>query len=1093
MCGHDNDSPVWRVLDERERADAMRADTPGLVVVTCDLCGAPASVNDALLLVRSTTVAPVVVILPWEQLQAPGAVLGNLFGEVWDQLPGEPVLAPRVLLPLLLTRDLDADALDPRRAGDEVRAEHGAELGDAFAYFLSLAVDQHAEAETDRGLQALWAVPVEKLPGWLDDHPQVTGPASLALLDQFLERAQAAGDIPAAGALRLAREMLGAVAAATPAANAVAAYQTSMAEHFALYGGPELDRLWAMADGPDAEQATLALRKILAHFPDVDPTGLRRTAAAMLGAHLLESPPTPGAVEEGIALLEEVHGSSPELDDVWAAATGNLAVAIGDRRSGDIMDNWRRSVALLREALTVTDTDERTMVINETNLGLALTNRPDGASPAELDEAIECLARGLTRRSPEASLEDWSYSMINLGHAHRRRNGPGDLDQAIAHYRDARDRLRGTPLTRQLTYAECNLASALTDAGPSALVEASAVAAAAADNAAQLDDAFVLGWALRVQGDVYAALNGPQSPAAIAAWQHGIDALDVIAHPGQLLDNAGQLCEAYAAAEAWEHLAALYERMLAAFDALFSAQATGDARRHVLTNNPRLARWAAYALARTGRTAAAIEALERARARELDVSARRATVDIEAVGRRDPGLVDRYRDALTAYRAVAAQPHTVPTFTETSGDPAVAAAATLQNVIDEIRAIPGLERFLSPPTAAESLLAAGVSQALYIASAPAGTFVLRVAAERPDAIPRYDAVHVDVTSRDVAQMLLFDEDTGARGLLTAQMPEATPDAVERALAEIQRRFAPVVAAIANLAADTAPNPSVLVPTGLVGLAPLHSLPIDADGTTLDDVAEVHLAPSLAIYAASRRRASRPIPRVLVGIADTDPDQPLPGSRGELAVIAARPNWESATVAVGAEATLDWLASHAPNASHLHLACHGSNDLDDPDGSHLILGCGDRLTVPALIHGIPLQARVAVASACQSAHFDTGVVPDEHIGLATGLLQAGAACAVVSLWPVSDEATALLMTRFYEFLSADNERQSHEEAPQPALRQAGLWLRSLTDAGRAAYLDDHPILAEALRARGLPAAATRRGSLGPYDTVQDWGAFVAYGF
>jgi hypothetical protein len=107
------------VLDERERADAMQADTPGLVVVMCDLCGAPAIVNDALLLVRSTTVAPLVAVLPWEMLQEPGAVLGDLLGEVGDQVSGQPLTAPRVLLSLLLTRDVDADALDPGRAADD--------------------------------------------------------------------------------------------------------------------------------------------------------------------------------------------------------------------------------------------------------------------------------------------------------------------------------------------------------------------------------------------------------------------------------------------------------------------------------------------------------------------------------------------------------------------------------------------------------------------------------------------------------------------------------------------------------------------------------------------------------------------------------------------------------------------------------------------------------------------------------------------------------------------------------------------------------------------------------------------------------------
>ena len=65
-----------------------------------------------------------------------------------------------------------------------------------------------------------------------------------------------------------------------------------------------------------------------------------------------------------------------------------------------------------------------------------------------------------------------------------------------------------------------------------------------------------------------------------------------------------------------------------------------------------------------------------------------------------------------------------------------------------------------------------------------------------------------------------------------------------------------------------------------------------------------------------------------------------------------------------------------------------------------------------------------------------MVPDEYIGLAGGLLQAGAACAVVSLWPVDDEATALLMTRFYELLDANSVGPPQTQKPQTALHALG---------------------------------------------------------
>jgi tetratricopeptide (TPR) repeat protein len=963
-----------------------------------------------------------------------------------------------------------------------------------YAEFLALAVRQCAEPESERLLDGLTAVPIDQWPGWLDQHPQATAPGMLTLLDRIAERTAAAGLTGPATSTRLMREMLGAVAAGTPPADAVSAYRAAWAKYLLRVQPEDLGALRVAADDPDPERAMLALRALLARLPEADPIGQRRAAAVKLAAHLLNSYGRPEAIEEAIALLEGVRKASPSRDRVWAEATANLGAAFGRRSGGDLVNNWRRSVALIREAQAAADLDARTLAIFETNLGLALTDRPGGATTEDLSEALEWLLRGLNRRSPDTNVEDWAYSKINLGHAYQRRRAPGDLEQAIAHYRDAIDQLRSTALTRQLVHAELNLAIALLTAHPTESVAAVNLAAAAADRAEQLDDSAVLGWAREVLGNGHAAVNGPNSLPAVDAWQRAVDVLDTRAHAAQLLRIGGRLADAYAATRAWEPLAALYQRMLAAFDALYTAQATSESQRQVLAEYPRLARWAAYALARTGRTEAAIETLERARTRELDVNARRDTADLDAVERLRPDLADRYRTALAAYRSALTHQQLVTQSagTATSDLKAVTAATTLDSVITEIAAVPDLKSYLTAPTAAESLLAAGACQAIYITSAPAGTFVLRVLVRRPAGTLQYDAVHLDVTSRDVAHLLYVDTDTdtSAPGLVLAQ---TVTDSVyfQRALAQLERRFASVVATVASLAAETAPEPAVLVPTGLSGLIPLQSVPISDDGATLDDVAEVHLTPSLAVYTASRRRAARPIPPVLVGIAD--PDGSLPGSRGELAAIAARPGWASMEVAVGAEATLDWLAAHAPDASHLHLACHGNNDLTDPDGGHLSLAGDDLLTVAALAHNISLRARVATASACQSGHFDTLMIPDEYIGLAGGLLQAGAACAVVSLWPVDDEATSLLMTRFYELLDANSVGQPQTQKPQTALRDARLWLRGLSETDRATYLDQHPVLASELRARRLPTRTVRNGSRGPYDTVEHWGAFVAYGY
>jgi CHAT domain-containing protein len=96
--------------------------------------------------------------------------------------------------------------------------------------------------------------------------------------------------------------------------------------------------------------------------------------------------------------------------------------------------------------------------------------------------------------------------------------------------------------------------------------------------------------------------------------------------------------------------------------------------------------------------------------------------------------------------------------------------------------------------------------------------------------------------------------------------------------------------------------------------------------------------------------------------------------------------------------------------------------------------------------------------------------------------------VSTLWSISDFATALLMSRFYELLA-----QQLEEQPGMALREAQHWLRELTIEQAEAYIATHPLLREhqAARGEGLRAGsevATAR----PFSEVTTWGAFVFSG-
>ena len=56
-------------------------------------------------------------------------------------------------------------------------------------------------------------------------------------------------------------------------------------------------------------------------------------------------------------------------------------------------------------------------------------------------------------------------------------------------------------------------------------------------------------------------------------------------------------------------------------------------------------------------------------------------------------------------------------------------------------------------------------------------------------------------------------------------------------------------------------------------------------------------------------------------------------------------------------------------------------------------------------------RLLILSACQTAILDLQGARDEVRSLAAGMLQAGAAAILASLWSVDDRATYLLMVRF----------------------------------------------------------------------------------
>lgn len=161
--------------------------------------------------------------------------------------------------------------------------------------------------------------------------------------------------------------------------------------------------------------------------------------------------------------------------------------------------------------------------------------------------------------------------------------------------------------------------------------------------------------------------------------------------------------------------------------------------------------------------------------------------------------------------------------------------------------------------------------------------------------------------------------------------------------------------------------------------------------------------------------------------------PLPGTEQEAQRIA--PLFPDHTLFKGADAQEATLKAEMGKYRYLHLATHGYFNDATPLQSGLVLaepaensGEDGILTARELME-IPLSAEMVVLSACESARGQAR--PGEGtMGMVWALSVCGVPVQILSQWKVSDESTALLMSRFYALLKQGL-------TPEEALRRAGL--------------------------------------------------------
>ncbi len=223
---------------------------------------------------------------------------------------------------------------------------------------------------------------------------------------------------------------------------------------------------------------------------------------------------------------------------------------------------------------------------------------------------------------------------------------------------------------------------------------------------------------------------------------------------------------------------------------------------------------------------------------------------------------------------------------------------------------------------------------------------------------------------------------------------------------------------------------VIAPHGI-----LHNLPFQAlfDGQNyLIDQFTVSYAPSASVYslcqARARQRGGRESPgrSLVLGI----PDATVPFVQEEVESVAS--SLPNAEVFVGQNATTDRLREKGPHSRFIHIATHGYFRRDNPMFSGIRLG--DSYLSLYDLYQLRLPAELVALSGC-STGLHVVAAGDELLGLARGLILAGAETSMLTQWDVQDQSSAQLMTSFYNNLAAGNSKAA-------ALRQA--MLRSKSD-------------------------------------------------
>ena len=332
-----------------------------------------------------------------------------------------------------------------------------------------------------------------------------------------------------------------------------------------------------------------------------------------------------------------------------------------------------------------------------------------------------------------------------------------------------------------------------------------------------------------------------------------------------------------------------------------------------------------------------------------------------------------------------------------------------------------------------------------------------------------------------------DIESAARRFHTLIERSAKETTARSAMREVARELGALLLSPVEAEGLLAPESRLLiVPDGALGYVPFAALPIRSGSAKGLEVLlganhEItHLASASALFSSrqqvgGRARAPRSIAVVADPVSDPDDerlerleipetkihDEEDPGrtaesgteqfprlrySSIEAKAIIDLTEPPTRFLAQGFDASRELLESHSlAQYRYVHLATHGVLNTSRPELSGVVLSLWDRNGSPQEgvftlldVFNLSLHADLVTLSGCQTI-LGQEIRSEGFFGLAQGLLYAGSARVLGSLWNVDDEATSVLMVAFYRrLLQEDMSPAAALAGAQRELRQSPRW-------------------------------------------------------